>query len=82
LELDEEKYSNFTARVIQWVFPELPRREVQELARYDWEHERKFDDIGHHGLSLQGFRLSLLDLAVACTVRSIFSIRVVEQCLR
>ncbi|KAG3020788.1 hypothetical protein PC121_g10561 [Phytophthora cactorum] len=67
LELDEEKYSTFSLRLIQWVIPELPRRQVQELVQYDWELDRKFDELGREGLSLQGFKLSLLDLLISCT---------------
>ncbi|KAG7376896.1 hypothetical protein PHYPSEUDO_012568 [Phytophthora pseudosyringae] len=67
LELDAEKYSTFTLRLIQWVCPELPRRDVQELAQNDWQLDREFDALGRDGLSLEGFRVSLLDLALSCT---------------
>ncbi|GMF29287.1 unnamed protein product [Phytophthora lilii] len=70
LELDEDKYSTFTFRLIQWVFPELPRRELHYLAHYDWEQDRKFDEAGTDGLSLQGFKLSMMDIAMSCTVQS------------
>ncbi|KAL4171830.1 hypothetical protein KRP22_007008 [Phytophthora ramorum] len=75
LELAMDKYSTFTVRLIQWVFPELPRREAQELAEYDWEIDRKFDELGSDGLSLQGFKRSLVDLVVTCTDGS------VDKCL-
>ncbi|ETP55308.1 hypothetical protein F442_00094 [Phytophthora nicotianae P10297] len=67
LELDAEKYSTFSLRLIQWVIPELPRRQVQDLVQYDWELDRKFDELGRDGLSLRGFEHSLLDLLVSCT---------------
>ncbi|KAG1701990.1 hypothetical protein DVH05_010480 [Phytophthora capsici] len=67
LDLDAEKYSNFTFRLIQWAFPELPRQKVQELVLYDWENDRKFDEQEHDRLSLEGFKISLIDLVISCT---------------
>ncbi|KAJ8540681.1 hypothetical protein ON010_g12546 [Phytophthora cinnamomi] len=51
----------------KWVFPELPRKEAQQLVQSDWEHDLKFDELQGAGLSLYGFKLSLVDLATSCT---------------
>ncbi|KAE9020528.1 hypothetical protein PR002_g12501 [Phytophthora rubi] len=65
--LDAEKYSTFNFRLLQWVFPELPRKEAQQLVQRDWEHDLEFDERQGDGLSLHGFKLSLVDLVVSCT---------------
>ncbi|KAI9988321.1 hypothetical protein PInf_021720 [Phytophthora infestans] len=65
---DEEAEDSACRRnILNWVIPELPRRQVQELVQYDWELDRKYDELGMDGLSLQGFQLSLLDLLISCT---------------
>ncbi|KAE9315710.1 hypothetical protein PF008_g19183 [Phytophthora fragariae] len=67
--LDAEKYSTFNFRLLQWVFPELPRKEAQQLVQRDWEHDLEFDERQGDGLSLHGFKLSLVDLVVSCTAK-------------
>lgn len=57
--------------VLLWMFPGLPSFEVQELMERDWQSDRDFDAYGNEGLSLEGFTVSLIDLAVACTVGTV-----------
>lgn len=56
--------------VLLWMFPGLPSFELQEIMENDWQNDRDFDAYGSEGLSLEGFTVSLIDLAVACTVIS------------
>lgn len=67
-ELEQEKYFAFTFKMLLWLFPGLPGCEAQEQAERDWQKDCEFDAYGTYGLSFEGFVISLLDLATACTV--------------
>lgn len=68
-ELPSYRYFDVMVSILLWMFPGLPSFEVQELMERDWQNDRDFDPYGNEGLSLEGFIVSFIDLAVACTVR-------------
>jgi len=67
-ELGAPRYFAVMVNVLLWMFPGLPSFEVQELMERDWQSDRDFDPYGNEGLSLEGFTVSMIDLAVASTV--------------
>lgn len=54
--------------MLLWLFPGLPGFEAQDQAERDWQKDCEFDAYGSYGLSYEGFAISLIDLATACTV--------------
>jgi hypothetical protein len=74
-ELEEHKYFAFMFKTLLWLFPGLPAFEVQELTEWDWSKDCEFDTYGSVGLSLEGFTVSILDLALSCADSS------VDKCL-
>ncbi|GLE04018.1 hypothetical protein PINS_up012929 [Pythium insidiosum] len=75
LELEQNKYFAFMLKTLSWLFPGLPGYEAQEQTERDWKKDCEFDAFGTHGLSLEGFTISIMDLVTACTDGSI------DECL-
>ncbi|GLE04016.1 hypothetical protein PINS_up012927 [Pythium insidiosum] len=67
LELEQNKYFAFMLKTLSWLFPGLPGYEAQEQTERDWKKDCEFDAFGTHGLSLEGFTISIMDLVTACT---------------
>lgn len=59
--------------MLLWLFPRLPGFEAQDQAERDWQKDCEFDAYGSYGLSYEGFAISLIDLATACTVLLVWS---------
>ncbi|KAJ0403236.1 hypothetical protein ATCC90586_001643 [Pythium insidiosum] len=66
-ELEQTKYFAFMFKTLSWLFPGLPAYEAQDQTERDWKKDCEFDAFGTHGLSLEGFTISILDLVTACT---------------